>query len=171
MKGLNQQTIRLSKGKHRSVEEGACVVELASMLGGERFSDEPSSVCPVIRDFLRAYNDRVDDKGRQALYGCAAAIVGSRSTPCVERERLRRCTEAADGVRWRRSAIATYPVFPRERHAAQRAGWALAKGIDADPGRAVALVVDLLEIGAQRAQPEEHAPPDHEGLPELVGQD
>ncbi|MCA1680830.1 MAG: hypothetical protein LC777_18725 [Actinobacteria bacterium] len=157
-------------GKHRSVEEGACVMELASMLGGEPFSDEPSSVCPVIRDFLRSYNDRVDDEGRQALYACAAAIVGSRSTPCVERERLRRCAEAADGVRWRWSAASTYPLFPRERHAAQRAGWVLATGIDADPGRAVALVMDLLDIGREQPRPDEIATLGHEALPDLIGQ-
>jgi hypothetical protein len=31
----NHQTIKLSKGKHTSPEEGACVMELASMLAGE----------------------------------------------------------------------------------------------------------------------------------------
>ena len=170
MNGRNQQTIRLSMGKHRSVEEGACVMELASMLGGERFSDEPSSVCPVIRDFLRSYNDRVDDEGRQALYPCAAAIVGSRSTPCVERERLRRCAEAADGARRRWSAISTYPLFPRERHAAQRAGWVLATGIDADPRRAVALVMDLLDIGRQQPQSDGLIALDREELPALIVQ-
>jgi len=38
---VTHQTIRLSRGKHSSPEEGACVMELASMLAGEPFSDHP----------------------------------------------------------------------------------------------------------------------------------
>ncbi len=51
------QTIRLSRGTHKSPEEGACVMELASMLADEPFSDHPKSVCPLIAAFLRDYND------------------------------------------------------------------------------------------------------------------
>ena len=35
------QTVKLSRGKHDSPDEGACVMELASMLAGEDFSDHP----------------------------------------------------------------------------------------------------------------------------------
>jgi hypothetical protein len=35
MSSVSYQTIKLSKGKHASPEDGACVMELASMLGGE----------------------------------------------------------------------------------------------------------------------------------------
>ena len=52
---VSYQTIKLSTGKHSSPEAGACVMELASMLAGEPFSDHPESVCPVIGSFLRAY--------------------------------------------------------------------------------------------------------------------
>ncbi len=60
------------------------MMELASMLAGEPFSDSPRSVCPVVAAFLRHYNDRVDDSRRQDLYGFAAAAVGTR-----EKESLR----------------------------------------------------------------------------------
>jgi AhpD family alkylhydroperoxidase len=40
-------------------------MELASMLAHEPFSERPQSVCPVIGAFLRAYNDRLDDRWRQ----------------------------------------------------------------------------------------------------------
>jgi hypothetical protein len=43
-------------------------MELASMLAGEPFSDQPKSVCPVVAAFLRGYNDAVDDETRQDLY-------------------------------------------------------------------------------------------------------
>ncbi len=67
------QTTRLSQGKHTSPEEGACVMELASMLAGERFSDHPAWACPVIGSFLRAYNDPIDDLHRQDLYATASS--------------------------------------------------------------------------------------------------
>ena len=81
--GPSHQTVRLVRGKHRSPQEGVCVMELASMLAGERFSDRPRSVCPAIAAFLRAYNDTVDDRRRADLYGCAAAVVGTRDDALV----------------------------------------------------------------------------------------
>ena len=98
----NHQTIRLSKGKHASPSEGACVMELASMLAGEPFSDRPASVCPVIAGFMRAYNDRVDEERRQDLYRYAAEVVHTRAAPDVEHARERRCLEWADGMRRQR---------------------------------------------------------------------
>jgi hypothetical protein len=90
MSVASYQTIKLSKGKHSSPSSGACVMELASMLAGEPFSDHPSSVSPAIAGFLRAYNDSVDDARRQDLYVYAAKAVGSRATPHVELARSRR---------------------------------------------------------------------------------
>lgn len=84
---MSHQTIQLSKGKHASPEEGACVVELASMLAGEQFSDHPVSVCPVIAAVLRSYNDRADDFRRQDLYPYAAKIVGTRGSVHLEHMR------------------------------------------------------------------------------------
>jgi hypothetical protein len=95
----NHQTIRLSKGKHATPSEGACVMELASMLAGESFSDRPATVCPVIAGFLRAYNDRIDDDRRQDLYRYAAEVVDTRAAAEVERARERRCLVWADEMR------------------------------------------------------------------------
>jgi hypothetical protein len=66
-------------------------MELASMLAGERFSDRPRSVCPVIAGLLRAYNDAVDDGRRGDLYGPAAEAVGTRDSRATRRARLARC--------------------------------------------------------------------------------
>jgi hypothetical protein len=93
MPTISHQTIKLSRGKHRSPEDGACVMELASMLAGERFTDHPLSVCPVIGSFLRAYNDLIDDFRRQDLYAYASKIVGSRSSKDVQRQRAERLAE------------------------------------------------------------------------------
>ncbi|HUA03649.1 MAG TPA: hypothetical protein VMB27_07065 [Solirubrobacteraceae bacterium] len=81
------QTVRLEKGKHVSPTEGACVMELASLLAGEPFTDHPRSVSPLIATFLRMYNDRVDSRRRQDLYAVAASTVGTRASADVEARR------------------------------------------------------------------------------------
>jgi hypothetical protein len=81
------QTVRLRRGRHVSPEHGVCVMELASMLAGERFTDRPRSVSPVIAAFLRTYNDLVDDARRQDLYRFAADSVGTRSSRAIEQMR------------------------------------------------------------------------------------
>jgi hypothetical protein len=88
---ITQQTIRLGKGRHSSPAKGACVMELASMLAGEPFTDHPLSVCPVIASFMRAYNDSIDSDRRQHLYEYASKAVGSRAPEhvrCARAERL-----------------------------------------------------------------------------------
>jgi hypothetical protein len=93
MSPVSHQTVQLSKGRHASPDEGACVVELASMLAGEHFSDHPDSVCPVIAALLRTYNDRIDDRRRQDLYPYAAKIVGTRGSAGLERARARHLSD------------------------------------------------------------------------------
>ena len=46
MPPVSHQTIKLSRGRHSSPEHGACVMELASMLAGEGFSDHPRKFGP-----------------------------------------------------------------------------------------------------------------------------
>jgi hypothetical protein len=83
---LTHQTVRLAPGRHRGPEDGVCVMELASMLAGEPFTDRPRSVCPVIAAFLRSYNDGVDNDHRKDLYRFASEAVGTRAP---EADRLR----------------------------------------------------------------------------------
>jgi hypothetical protein len=89
----NHQTVQLTRGAHSSPEEGVCVMELASMLAGEEFSDRPRSASPVLTRFLRLYNDRIHDERRQDLYAYAARVVGTRASRAVERTRARLCVE------------------------------------------------------------------------------
>lgn len=114
MSEVTHQTVRLSKGKHQSPDSGACVMELASMLAGEPFSDHPASVCPVIGAFLRAYNDSIGDERRQDLYAYAAKVVGSRGSQELQdarRESLRAWTAEL------RSRRPTRSWFSRVLHA------------------------------------------------------
>jgi len=86
---------RLSPGAHSSPDGGVCVVELASVLAKEKFSDRPRCVCPVIGAFLRGWNDRATYTERQRLTPYAARIVGSRGGRLVTRARRDLCLEWA----------------------------------------------------------------------------
>jgi hypothetical protein len=91
--------VRLAAGAHSSPDEGVCVVELASLIANEDFSDRPRCVCPVVGAFLRGWNDRAPHAQRQRLGPYAARIVGSRSSARVTRERRDLCLEWADAHR------------------------------------------------------------------------
>ena len=164
---VTHQTIRLSKGKHTSKEHGACVMELASMLADEPFSDHPASVCPVIGSLLRAYNDSIDDRRRQDLYGYAAKVVGSRGSARA-RARARRARVRVDveaGWRgWTRfllparlRAISPKPPLDVLGASAVRS---LSTHDDATHAKMLALIDGLLAMGGpERAAPDpERAP-------------
>jgi hypothetical protein len=84
-------SVRLTAGGHSSPREGVCVVELASLIAREEFSDRPRCVCPVIAAFLRGWNDRAPYAERQRLSPYAQRIVGSRGSPRLTRERRDIC--------------------------------------------------------------------------------
>jgi hypothetical protein len=156
---VTHQTVRLSKGKHSTPEDGACVMELASMLAGEEFTDHPDCVCPVIGSFLRAYNDSVNDDRRQDLYAYASKVVDSRSTSEVERARtervLRWTTERTTG-RWTRFLLpARFPALtfePEPDSAGGRAVRAIKRHTGRTHVQALALIDELLAIGRGPAE-------------------
>ncbi len=98
----SHQTIKLSKGRHSSPDQGACVMELASMLAGEKFSDHPQSVSRPIAAFLRGYNDMVDDDRRQDLYAYASKVVGTVAPRLLEAKRAERLVQWANELRAQR---------------------------------------------------------------------
>ena len=67
------------------------------MLAGEKFSDSPASVCPIVAAFMRTYNDAIDDARRQDLYGFAARTVGTAADGRARRRRSL-CRELADSL-------------------------------------------------------------------------
>jgi hypothetical protein len=117
-------------------------MELASMLAGNRFSDQPRSVCPVIAAFLRAYNDWIDDERRQDLRHLASVAVGTRESSEVEQARLQLCDEWCREQQamlqpWRsrlRALIGLPAVVKRSPFPATTAGWLSARVVAA--GRA-----------------------------------
>ena len=93
----SHQTVKLSRGRHRSPDAGVCVMELASMLAGEPFSDHPDAVAPTVASVLRACNDGLDDRRRQGLLRFASASVGTSASRQAEKDR-RRLIDAWIGV-------------------------------------------------------------------------
>jgi hypothetical protein len=147
----SHQTVRLSRGKHSSPAQGVCVMELASMLSGESFSDRPSCVDPVIGGLLRAYNDSVDGERRQDLYRLAAEVVGSASTIDVERARAARCLAFANQhrtrSRWGRRRPPALAAHLGSDAPGVLAVRALGRIDDRAHGELLAFVAELLAIG------------------------
>jgi len=99
------QTVRLAKGRHDSPARGVCVMELASMLSGGRFTDHPRDVCPVIAGFLRSYNDLLPDDDRDELYAYASLAIGTAAPRSVRVRRARRVLAWGNGGRPRRRPL------------------------------------------------------------------
>jgi len=155
MSPATYQTIKLSKGRHNSPEEGACVMELASMLAGEPFSDHPVSVCPVIGSCLRAYNDWIDDGRRQDLYRYASKVVGTRTTQEVQRARADRVTEWAGEAarrRWTRFLLVrgmfALMLWPQPDDLGSRMVQAIARRRRGSHEEVLGLIDELLGMGS-----------------------
>lgn len=91
----SHQTARLSAGRHRSPQEGACTIELVSMLVDAPFSDNPACVCPSLAAFVRGYNDHIDDRRRQDLIALAPDLVDSRGDAALTDDHAFRCIDFA----------------------------------------------------------------------------
>lgn len=73
----------LSAGKHRSPRQGACFMEFASYLAGERWSDHPACTHPLIAALARNVNDLTTNAGREKLMPLVNRVVGLTSTDPV----------------------------------------------------------------------------------------
>lgn len=94
----------LSRGKHRNPRKGACFMEFASYLAGERWSDHPSCTHPLLAHLARLVNDHMSDAGRRRLTGLVPSVVGLTSDDVrVELQ-----------IAWRAAATAL-PVVAEER--------------------------------------------------------
>lgn len=67
----------LGRGRHRSPRRGACFMEYASVLAGERWSDAPACTAPALGVLARAVNDCCSDAGRQQLVMLVPDAVGA----------------------------------------------------------------------------------------------
>ncbi|MBU1589276.1 MAG: hypothetical protein KKH51_15220 [Actinobacteria bacterium] len=66
----------LSAGRHRTPKHGACFMEFASYLAGERWSDHPACTHPTVAALARDVNDVSSDAGRALLTTLIPRVVG-----------------------------------------------------------------------------------------------
>ncbi|MFI6503269.1 hypothetical protein [Nonomuraea typhae] len=66
----------LSRGRHRNPKRGACFMELASYLAGERWSDHPACTHPLLAALARLVNDNTGDDNRNGLAELVPSIIG-----------------------------------------------------------------------------------------------
>lgn len=69
----------LSRGKHRNPRKGACFMELASYLAGERWSDHPACTHPLLAGVARRVNDYTSDGARHRLAVLIPSVIGLTS--------------------------------------------------------------------------------------------
>jgi hypothetical protein len=66
----------LSRGRHRNPRKGACFMELASYLAGERWSDHPACTHSLLACVARLVNDHTSDQGRHRLAELIPSVIG-----------------------------------------------------------------------------------------------
>jgi hypothetical protein len=101
----------LSRGKHRSPKKGACFMELASYLAGERWSDHPSCTHSLLAALARDVNDHVGDEARSRLAPHIPEVIGLNGDDA-----------RVDAWIAREAALAALPVAAAERQGVAAVG-------------------------------------------------
>ena len=107
----------LSRGKHRSPRRGACFMEFASLLAGERWSDHPVCTHPLLGGVARHVNDFTSDEGRPRLAELIPSVIGLvGEDPHIDaRIALRSATMALPVVSADRQRVMAVSVLACER--------------------------------------------------------
>lgn len=118
----------LSPGRHRTPKQGACFMEFASYLAGEKWSDHPACTHPVLAALARDVNDLSSPSRRAALTAHIHRVVGLNSDdPMVS---------ASIAVR---AAAAALPIASLDRQRAVAVGMLAAlDGVDSPELNAIA---------------------------------
>lgn len=77
-RGIPDSMPLLSAGRHVSPADGACVMELVSVLAGLRWTDRPRCTHPALAELARVINDRLPDGEQARLAPYAPQLVGLR---------------------------------------------------------------------------------------------
>jgi hypothetical protein len=110
----------LGRGRHRNPRRGACFMEMASYLAGERWSDHPACTHPLLASVARLVNDDTPDAERQHLAPFVTAVIGLTSDdPRWDVVIARRvAAEAIADVSERRQRVLAVALLVTERHLA-----------------------------------------------------
>lgn len=66
----------LTAGRHRNARRGACFMEFASFLAGERWSDHPACTHRIVAALARDVNDLTPDRARDELMPLVTRVIG-----------------------------------------------------------------------------------------------
>ena len=136
----------LSPGKHRSPRSGACFMEFASYLAGERWSDHPACTQGTLAHLARMVNDRTSDAARARLTPLIPTVIGLTSDDPL-----------LDVLLVTRAAGAALPIAAEERQRSQAVALHVAREVLA--GHDDALAGEMREVAdaALRAAPDADA--------------
>ncbi|WP_051458745.1 hypothetical protein [Microbispora sp. ATCC PTA-5024] len=111
----------LSRGKHRNPSKGACFMEFASYLAGERWSDHPACTHPLLAGLARLVNDHTTDAARHRLAGLIPSVIGlTGDDPRIDvRIALRCATESLPVVAHERQLAMAVSILSAEHVLAQ----------------------------------------------------
>ena len=102
----------LSRGKHRNPRKGACFMEFASLLAGERWSDHPDCTHPLLAALARDVNDHIGDEARRQIAPLVPEVIGlNLDDPII------------DALLAREVALAALPIASADRQ------WVAAVGL------------------------------------------
>jgi hypothetical protein len=107
----------LSAGKHRNPRRGACFMEFASYLAGERWSDHPACTHPLLAQLARCVNDCISDDARGLLVEHIPEVIGvTGDDPHIDAElALRVATAALPIASYSRQGVIAVGVLSAER--------------------------------------------------------
>jgi hypothetical protein len=132
----------LSPGRHRSPRRGACFMEFASYLAGERWSDHPACTHGTLAHLARMVNDRTSDAGRARLTPLIPTVIGLTSNDPL-----------LDVLLAVRAAHAALPIAAEERQRSQAVGLRVAVTVLAERDDKLAAESRGLAEAAFRAAP------------------
>ena len=132
----------LSPGRHRSPRRGACFMEFASYLAGERWSDHPACTHGTLAHLARLVNDRTSEAGRARLTPLIPRVVGLTSEDPL-----------LDVLLALRAASAALPIAAEERQRSQAVGVRVALRVLEDRDDEFAAQSRELAAAALRAAP------------------
>ena len=136
----------LSPGRHRSPRRGACFMELASYLAGERWSDHPACTHGTLAHLARMVNDRTSEAGRARLTPLIPTVIGLTSDDPL-----------LDVLLAVRAAHAALPIAAEERQRSQAVGLRVALTVLGERDDEFAAESRELAEAALRAAPDADA--------------
>lgn len=132
----------LSPGRHRSPRRGACFMEFASYLAGERWTDHPACTNGTLAHLARMVNDRTSDAGRARLTPLIPTVIGLTSDDPL-----------LDVLIAVRAAHAAMPIAAEERQRSQAVGLRVALTVLAERDDELAAESRELAEAALRTAP------------------